>query len=73
MPGIDFKETGIILLVTLLVFAVARLPEFGLTLDRVVDATKTAAQVVEAEITKAPELPAPDDDGRGTRSSRETD
>jgi Sec-independent protein translocase protein TatA len=43
----------------LIVFGVTRLPEIGVTLDRVVDVTRSAAQFVEAETRGTPELPAP--------------
>lgn len=71
MVGIDFGETVIILVVVLIVFAVARLPDLGVTFDRVADATRTAAQIVEAEITSTPELPAPEDRGPAPRRPSE--
>ena len=71
MAGISFAETIIILVVVLIVFAVARLPDLGVTFDRVADVTRTAAQIVEAEISSAPELPAPDERATGSRPPRE--
>jgi Sec-independent protein translocase protein TatA len=59
MDGLSVGETIIVMLIVLIVFGLTRLPDIGVTLDRVTDATRAAANIVEAEITGAPQLTSP--------------